>query len=161
MGPCLWCCIQTSFTRWMIKTYPAVMLSWYWVVLVCYCCPVHPGRVDSDGHCHLHTPHSHHRCRPLEPHTRPRTLSVLADTDTQNELFWDKNMVLWGVLMCLEACVTCWDKIVTASLCLASRKLMLLTARMASPTCKPPHLSAGWLGWISEIRIGTPCSFPP
>lgn len=67
-----------------------------------------------------------------------------------------------GVLCsCVQACVTCWDKIVTASLCLASRRLMLLTARMASPTCRPPHLSAGWLGWISEIRMGTPCSFPP
>lgn len=56
---------------------------------------------------------------------------------------------------------TCCDRMVTASLCLASRKLMLLTARMASPTCRPPHRSAGWLGWISEIRMGTPCSFPP
>lgn len=142
-------------------TYPAVMLNWYWVVLACYCFPARPGRVDSDGRCRLHTPHSHHRCQPPEPRTRPRTLSVLAERDTQNELL-ERRMWCWDVcLMCLGACVTCWDKIVTASLCLASRKLMLLTARMASPTCKPPHLSAGWLGWISEIRIGTPCSFPP
>lgn len=61
----------------------------------------------------------------------------------------------------LQAWITCWDKMVTASLCLASRKLTPLTARMASPTCRPPHLSAGWLTWISEIRMGTPCSLPP
>lgn len=68
------------------------------------------------------------------------------------------------VALCVCLCwvvVTCWDRMVTASLCLASRRLMLLTARMASPTCRPPHLSAGWLGWISEMRMGTPCSFPP
>lgn len=126
----------------------------------CCCChPVHPGRVGSDGRCHLHIPHSHHHCPPLEPRTPLQTRSVLADRDTK-----------WALNMCFQvtsadpgalACATCWDRMVTASLCLASRRLMLLTARMASPTCRPPHLSAGWLGWISEMRMGTPCSFPP
>lgn len=57
--------------------------------------------------------------------------------------------------------LTCWERIVTASLCLASLRLTPFTARMASPTCSPPHRSAGCPGWISEISIGTPCSFPP
>lgn len=57
--------------------------------------------------------------------------------------------------------LTCWERIVTASLCLASLRLTPFTARIASPTCSPPHRSAGCPGWISEMSIGTPCSFPP
>ena len=53
----------------------------------CCCCPLHPGRVGNDGHCRLHTPHSHRHCPPPEPHTPPQTLSVLSVTDTQNEHF--------------------------------------------------------------------------
>lgn len=53
------------------------------------------------------------------------------------------------------------DKILTASLCLASCKSVPLTARIASPTYKPPDLAAGIPSWISDTRIGTPCSLPP
>lgn len=38
---------------------------------------------------------------------------------------------------------------------------MPLTDKMASPTYKASHLSAGCSSWISEIKIGTPCSLPP
>lgn len=38
---------------------------------------------------------------------------------------------------------------------------MPLTDKMASPTYKASHLSAGCPSWISEIKIGTPCSLPP
>lgn len=130
---------------------------------LCCCCPIHPGTACSDGRCHLRIPHSHHHCQPQESHTPLQTRSVLSGTEIKNKNI-KRNSVVWrGLLKCtINVHVhTCWDKMVTASLCLASRRLIPLTARMASPTCRPPHLSAGWPGWISEIKMGTPCSFPP
>ena len=56
---------------------------------------------------------------------------------------------------------TWWERISTASECLASLKSIPLTASIASPTNSAPDLCAGRSGCISEIKIGTPCSLPP
>lgn len=57
--------------------------------------------------------------------------------------------------------LTWCDRMSTASECLASLKSIPLTASTASPTNSAPDRWAGRSGWISEIKIGTPCSRPP
>lgn len=138
-------------------SYPAATLRCYWLLRCCWD-PAPPGTGGKDGRYHLRTPRFRHRCPAREPHTPPRTQSVPAVGDTGSTF---RGQDAAGVCVRVHGWSTCWDKMVTASLCLASRKLTPLTARMASPTCRPPHRSAGWLTWISEIRMGTPCSLPP
>ena len=56
---------------------------------------------------------------------------------------------------------TCCESSWTASACFALRRSCWLTDKMASPTYNPWQRSAGWPSWISDIRMGTPCSLPP